>query len=181
MCTSRLKHTDKYSDNKTTFLLKKKFTSVNVTEQNRCRLLLMCVSEFFGPLLPLKLKKKNKNKEEERKRRRHVNGSYCWVITFRLLACKCCRCPGEQTIKTFKKNPREAQVTESYFISKTSKAIKSSLKINYTHLCLNSCYVQVFLSDSQNTFSQWLILIDHNNRNNFFRNHTKREKKKTYI
>lgn len=69
MCTSRLKHTDKYSDNKTTFLLKKKFTSVNVTEQNRCRLLLMCVSEFFGPLLPLKLKKKKtktkKKKEKE--------------------------------------------------------------------------------------------------------------------
>lgn len=126
----------------------------------------------------IKVEKKNKNKEEERKRRRHVNGSYCWVITFRLLACKCCRRPGEQTIKTFKKNPREAQVTESYFISKTSKAIKSSLKINYTHLCLNSCYVQVFLSDSQNTFSQWLILIDHNNRNKFFRNHTKREKKR---
>lgn len=32
------------------------------------------------------------------------------------------------------------------------------------HLCLNSRYVQVFLSVSQNTFSQWLIPIDHNNR-----------------
>lgn len=67
MCTSRLKHTDKYSDNKTTFLLKKKFMSVNVTEQNRCRLLLMCVSEFFGPLLPLKLKKKTKTKKKKEK------------------------------------------------------------------------------------------------------------------
>lgn len=67
MCTSRLKHTDKNSDNKTTFLLKKKFTSVNVTEQNRCRLLLMCVSEFFGPLLPLKLKKKTKTKKKKEK------------------------------------------------------------------------------------------------------------------
>lgn len=32
------------------------------------------------------------------------------------------------------------------------------------HLFLNSRYVQVFLSVSQNTFSQRLILIDHNNR-----------------
>lgn len=68
MCTSRLKHTDKNSDNKTTFLLKKKFTSVNVTEQNRCRLLLMCVSEFFGPLLPLKLKKKKKKTKKKKEK-----------------------------------------------------------------------------------------------------------------
>lgn len=76
MCTSRLKHTDKNSDNKTTFLLKKKFTSVNVTEQNRCRLLLMCVSEFFGPLLPLKLKKKKKKQRRRKKKKKACK----WII-----------------------------------------------------------------------------------------------------
>lgn len=38
-----------------------------------------------------------------------------------------------------------------FYLYFTSKEIKSSLKINY--LCLNSRYVQVFLSVSQNTFS----------------------------
>lgn len=40
----------------------------------------------------------------------------------------------------------------------TSKEI-SSLKINYMHLCPDSHHVQVFVSVSQNTFSQCLILL----------------------
>lgn len=100
--------------------------------------------------------------------KRRINPLYCWVmfhlhcIPFRqsVWLVSCC---------TNNKNIWRAlldQVTASYFTCEynTSKEIKSSLKINYMHLCQNSRYVQVFLSVSQNTFSQWLIPIDHNNR-----------------
>lgn len=66
------------------------------------------------------------------------------------------------------KNTRVAlwfQVTELYFTCEYQTNMKiSSLKINYMLLCLNSHNFQVFLSVSQNTFSQWLIPVEHVDR-----------------